>query len=254
MLFIIFLIVIAVIILITIILSSYASYDTNKNDDYSRKDSSKIKKHYDYNKDRFETPKEDYSHKHISDVQKFDAKGIQGERSVDYYLKHILTDKEYLLTNVLLPLKNGFKTEIDAILISKKGLFCIEIKNWVGKISGDDYSEYWIQEYSDPYIPNRKHRNPVIQNQKHCEILERKLNNEYDVNNAVIFLTIEDRRELYSSSTYDIEEFMTEYKSKQSVLYPEDIEYINDILKKYQATEEELIKHKEQVRAYYKDN
>ncbi len=227
MVFIIFLIALAAIILITIVASSYVSYDSNKRDDY---------------------------HKDNSDDQIFDEKGIQGEISVDYLLEELLTDEEYILTNVLLPLKNGFKTEIDAILISRKGLFCIEIKNWVGKISGDDSSEYWIQEYSDSDIPNRKHRNPVIQNKKHCEILERVLNNKYNAINTVIFLRIEDERELYSSYTSDIEEFMMEYDNKPNILYFEDIEYINNALKNYQATEDELKKHKEQVREYYKDN
>ncbi len=50
-------------------------------------------------------------------------RGIQGEKAVNYHLRRLVGENEYLLTNVLLPLENGHKTEIDSILISKKEFF-----------------------------------------------------------------------------------------------------------------------------------
>ena len=57
--------------------------------------------------------------------------GMWGEKIVNYHLRPLLRQDEYLLANVLLPLKNGHKTEIDCVLISRKGVFCVETKTWV---------------------------------------------------------------------------------------------------------------------------
>ena len=84
-----------------------------------------------------------------------DRAGIVGEKRANYHLRTLLRNDEYLLTNLLLPLRNGEKTEIDAVLISRKGIFCIEIKHWVGHISGNDEDESWLQEYDDSYRKNK---------------------------------------------------------------------------------------------------
>lgn len=52
-----------------------------------------------------------------------DYAGRVAESSVNATLRELLRDDEYLLTNLLLPLKNGHKTEIDGVLISRKGIF-----------------------------------------------------------------------------------------------------------------------------------
>ena len=118
-----------------------------------------------------------------------DQAGIVGENEVNDLLSFLLRSDEYLLPNLLLPLWNGEKTEIDCVLISRKGIFCIEIKHWVGHISGNDEDEFWLQEYDDSYWEDKWHRNPVKQNNGHCVILKKKLNNRYWINNVVIFMT-----------------------------------------------------------------
>lgn len=178
-----------------------------------------------------------------------EKRGIQGEREVNRALGLLLKDDEYLLTNLIIPLRNGHTTEIDTLLITHKGIFCIETKNWIGHISGDDESEYWDQKYDDPYKSNKEHRNPVIQNKHHCNVLERELGNQYDVYNIVIFPEIEDRTQLYSRHTYGLSEFIEYYRTRDDIiLYPEDIEEVVDKLRCYQATEEQMRVHKEQVR------
>ena len=54
-----------------------------------------------------------------------ETKGIEGERLANFSLRKLLREDEYLLCNVLLPLKSGRKTEIDSIIISRKGIFFI---------------------------------------------------------------------------------------------------------------------------------
>ena len=177
-----------------------------------------------------------------------EKRGIQGEIKVNKTLRKLLKYDEYLLTNLLIPLKNGRTTEIDTLLITRKGIFCIETKNWIGHISGNDESEYWTQIFDDPYKLNKHRRNPVIQNEHHCNVLKRKLENKYDVYNIVIFPWFEDRTRLYSKHTYKLTEFVRYYESRNNVLYSEDIlEVVNKLLC-YQATEEQMKAHKEQVK------
>ena len=113
--------------------------------------------------------------------------GNYGEKLVNYHLRPLLRADEYLLANVILKTKSGWKVEADAIIISRKGIFCIETKKWVGHIYGNDEDEEWIQKYDDPYKANRHHRNPVKQCLTHCSGLNRILNNRYDIEGAVIF-------------------------------------------------------------------
>ena len=56
--------------------------------------------------------------------------GIKGERMVTAALQQ-LDDSCYLVDDVLLPGRRG---NIDHILLSPKGIFCIETKNWTGDI------------------------------------------------------------------------------------------------------------------------
>ncbi len=182
-----------------------------------------------------------------------EIRGIQGEKNVTRSLRRLIKDDGYLLTNLLLPLDNGDFTEIDAILISEKGLFCIEIKNWVGRISGTDDSEIWIQQYDDLNRHDKPHENLVKQNHVHCVALDRLLNKEYEIISAVIFWNIEEKGELYSSYTCTLREFKAKYKHMQIRLDSEDIDRIYDILKGYQASEDDLERHKEQLRAHHKN-
>ena len=156
------------------------------------------------------------------------------------------------MANLLLPLRNGHKTEIDCVLISRKGIFCIETKNWVGHIRGSDEDETWVQEYDDEDMMNRYHTNPVMQNEKHCAILKRFLNNRYPIDNIVIFVNLEYWYEIHSKYVYSINEFKNYYRElNDDELTPEEIKQIYQKLLRYVATEEELKQHREDVKRRY---
>lgn len=105
-----------------------------------------------------------------------DHAGRTAEAYVNEALRSLLEDDEYLLENLLVPFKNGHKTEIDAALITRKGISCIETKTWIGSISGSDEDECWLQAYRDESRGARKHRNPVEQNRAHCNALKGAIN------------------------------------------------------------------------------
>lgn len=177
-----------------------------------------------------------------------DRAGMWGEKVVNYHLLPLLREDEYLLANVLLPLRNGYKTEIDCILISRKGVFCIETKNWVGHISGSDDDEYWYQEYDDPYMSNRQHKNPVKQNEWHCSVLKRILHNRYRVMNAVIFADLEDGWGIHSDYAYTISEFKYSYRKLGDVeLNISQVNAIYQTLLPFVASPKELEIHREET-------
>lgn len=170
-----------------------------------------------------------------------DKAGIHGEKIVNEELRLLLRNDEYLLVNLLLPFKNGRKTEIDCVLVSRKGIFCIETKRWVGHIIGNDEDERWIQQYDDPYKGDITHNNPVSQNKFHCDVLDRILNYKYEIENAVIFFSLEDGSGINSNFVYTISDFKTWYRSLDELGITDfEIKQISQILQKYVATNEQI--------------
>lgn len=178
-----------------------------------------------------------------------DKAGVRGESYANSHLKYILRKDEYLLSNVLLPLKNGETVEIDSILISKKGLFCIEIKNWVGSVFGSDDMNKWMQKYDDPRMNDRYHPNPVRQNAFHCKILKEVLGNEYRPVNIVLFVNSETDLYINSKHALGLQQFVNIYRDLDDDYFNEyDIDILFRKLLPYVASSEELEKHKIETR------
>lgn len=178
--------------------------------------------------------------------------GAVGEKQVNYYLRPLLRSDEYLLANVILKTKNGRKAEVDAIIISRKGIFCIETKKWVGHIYGSDEDTEWIQRYDDPYRQDRRHRNPVQQCLNHCSVLDKLLFERYDIEAAVIFADLEDGINIHSAYTYTIQEFRDRYRElSDDEITVDEIKQIYQKLRPYIATSSELEQYKEETRSKY---
>lgn len=183
---------------------------------------------------------------------KTERAGLYGEFVVDFYLKDLLKEDEYLLTNIIIPKNRYKKTEIDAVIVSNKGVFCIEIKNWVGRIKGSDQDEYWTQKYDDHRRKNRKVFNPVKQNQAHIRALNRILNNQIDIHNIVIFLRGNNKLRIRSDYVYSLRKFMKTYrKLPNNILKPELVNAIYQRISVYKATTQELKQFKEERQARY---
>lgn len=176
-----------------------------------------------------------------------DKAGLEGEKCVNYYLRRLLKEDEYLLANVLIPLKNGYSAEIDSILITRKGIFCIEVKNWVGRVKGTDDDTYWYQEYDDPKVQNKRHRNPVMQNQRHVVVLARKLKNKFNIDNAVIFPNLEIGSIIDSDYSFTLTEFIKYYRNLDDELSISDVNNVFETLVKYVASPRELERNKKEM-------
>lgn len=95
-------------------------------------------------------------------------RGFMGEFWVRQELKKLPENEYKVLNDIMLDVNN--KThQIDHIVISKYGLFVIEMKNYYGKIYGDEFRNMWSQ-----YIgkKNYKFNNPIHQNYGHVKALE----------------------------------------------------------------------------------
>jgi restriction system protein len=74
----------------------------------------------------------------------------------------------HLLNNITIPFQDG-TTQIDHILISTKGVFVIETKNYSGWIFGNEKSDQWTQVL---YRIKSRFQNPIYQNYRHVKAIQ----------------------------------------------------------------------------------
>lgn len=111
------------------------------------------------------------------------GKGELGELQVNNILDSI---RGYILfKDVLLKTDKG-TTQIDHILVGKKGIFVIETKNYSGTIYGSEWDKDWTQVLFTKKI---KFYNPIRQNYGHIKAVEKKLSliSKNDIYPIIVF-------------------------------------------------------------------
>ena len=112
--------------------------------------------------------------------------GAQGERKVDAKLNPLIFGKveHRQINNLILIDENGKSHQIDHIEIRENGIFCIETKNYIGWIFGDENSQKWTQTL----YTGEKHSfyNPIKQNKSHCYQISKVIGKKYPVNSVVV--------------------------------------------------------------------
>ena len=96
--------------------------------------------------------------------------GASGEQIVFLSLtKKLHIPENQIFRNVYIPTENNKTSEIDFIVVSKKGLFVFECKNYYGNIYGDAKRKKWVQ-----YAGRKKSYfySPLLQNRTHCKNLK----------------------------------------------------------------------------------
>ena len=94
-----------------------------------------------------------------------------GEALLLNIMKSEFKGEEYhILNSITLPIDDG-TTQIDHIVISTKGIFVIETKNYSGWIFGKENDKKWTQVI---YKKKTRFQNPIRQNYKHV-VAVRKL-------------------------------------------------------------------------------
>ena len=119
---------------------------------------------------------------------KHDA-GRYGEYLTYKYLKQFETSGAKFLFNIYIPKENSETTEIDVLMICKKGLFVFESKNYSGWIFGNENQMYWYQTL--PTGRNRSHKeqfyNPIMQNRTHIKHLKVLLGEQIPMRSIIVF-------------------------------------------------------------------
>lgn len=115
--------------------------------------------------------------------------GRYGEYLTYKYLKQFETNGAKFLFNIYIPKENGETTEIDVLMICKKGLFVFESKNYSGWIFGSESQKNWYQTL--PTGRGRSHKehfyNPIMQNHSHIKHLKAFLGEQVPMRSIIVF-------------------------------------------------------------------
>ena len=100
--------------------------------------------------------------------------GFMGEFWVRTELNKLPKDKYIVFNDIFIKSSKGTH-QIDHIVISKFGIFVVEMKNYDGLITGDEYKDKWMQ-----HLGRKKYyfNNPIYQNYGHIKALQEVLNLE----------------------------------------------------------------------------
>lgn len=115
-------------------------------------------------------------------------KGRYGEYLTYQYLRHYEDQGAKFLFNVYIPKGNGETTEIDVLMISTKGIFVFESKNYSGWIFGSEQQQQWYQTLPSGR-KSRKERfyNPIMQNNTHIRHLKSLLGEYTPMRSVIVF-------------------------------------------------------------------
>lgn len=115
-------------------------------------------------------------------------KGKYGEYLTYKYLKSFEADGARFLFNIYMPKKDE-TTEIDVLMISQKGIFVFESKNYSGWIFGDDTRKYWYQTLPIGRGRSQKEKfyNPVFQNNTHVKYLKSLIGDTIPIYSIITF-------------------------------------------------------------------
>ena len=115
--------------------------------------------------------------------------GRYGEYLTYKYLKQFEISGAKFLFNIYIPKGNGETTEIDVLMICKKGLFVFESKNYSGWIFGSENQKNWYQTL--PAGRGRSHKepfyNPIMQNRSHIKHLKAFLGEQVSMRSIIVF-------------------------------------------------------------------
>lgn len=111
--------------------------------------------------------------------------------------------------DLCLPRPGKMPTQIDFLVFSTKGFYCIELKNWNGVVTCDDSAKHLFVRYSSKKI---KISNPISQNKIHMKTLEEQTG--YKFQNRIVMLG---QKEGESKYIFTMEEFFEELSKGEDI-------------------------------------
>lgn len=129
--------------------------------------------------------------------------GLKGEVEVTRQLAESLDNEHYIFND--LRVKAGRRSaQIDHLIVSPRGIFLIETKNWRGHLAGTEADDRWTQTKREGEPPIRI-SNPIQQTKRHAEVLRTALDRQGivwpDIHPMVVFLSPRTTFEITDSRT-----------------------------------------------------
>ena len=116
-------------------------------------------------------------------------KGKLGEYYIYKHLKKLEKNNAKFLFNIYVPKENGETTEIDVLMITTKGIFVFESKNYSGWIFGSELQKYWTQTLPQGKGRSLKEKffNPIMQNTGHIKHLKNIIGEDIEMHSIITF-------------------------------------------------------------------
>ena len=155
-------------------------------------------------------------------------RGYMGEFWVKLELKKLPKSEYIILNNIVIKTKENTH-QIDHIVLSKFGIFVIEMKNYYGLITGSEYSNKWIQ-----YLGKNKYYfyNPIRQNYGHIKALEEVLGLDANIFISIICISNQARLSVQARNVVNIDYLNDLIKEYKKVVVKEDLMRIKERLEK----------------------
>lgn len=165
--------------------------------------------------------------------------GARGEAAVDRKLRKFKGGGFSRSRDIMLPAP-GKTAQIDNILVSRHGIFVIEMKNYTGSVRGTARESQWVHVFKKGR-GQREFLNPIWQNEKHIEALHRCLKNKYPnipyYNLAVFGNKCLPPRLPGVCNLRDMNKIISEKMAGEPVLSCEDVSAIQKIIEERNITD-----------------
>lgn len=115
--------------------------------------------------------------------------GVLGEKTVAAVLKQCALEGDKIISNLIIAHpQTGMTPEIDHILLSTRGCFIIEVKDFSGEIYGGESERTWRQVLGRNETVVNTFYSPLKQNEAHIFHLKQILHTSVYMENIVIFV------------------------------------------------------------------
>jgi len=165
-------------------------------------------------------------------------KGLLGESLTELLINNQIDIYKKVIRDIRIPTENGNTTQIDNILITTKGIFVIENKNWNAIVKNDPNGN-WYEIAGGKRID--LNQNPIQQNKYHIDNLKKVLGKEND--NLFFSIIV-----LGYNATKDLD--IDEEKENVKIIHIYKI--TNTIINVLLSTDEILLSHEEIDQIYLK--
>ena len=154
-----------------------------------------------------------------------ETKGKIGELKVKLTLGRGKAGKKRIVNNIIVE-EDGKTSQIDHVVINNRGIFCIETKNYAGRIYGSEDQQHWTQVLAYGKTKNRFY-NPLKQNWTHAMRLSRMLEDEYPVYSIIVF-THNNTRYIDARNVVGLRGLnqLLNSKGEENALTPEQVETV----------------------------